>query len=49
MLAAVTYQGMESTFGAAVVAVEPGDGPEVERVRAVAPGGAEVRFKAFAG
>jgi len=34
---------------AAVVAVEPGDGPEVERVRAVAPGGAEVRFEAFSG
>ncbi len=27
------FEGMESTFDAAVVAVEPGDGAEVERVR----------------
>ncbi len=43
------FEGMESTFDAAVVAVEPGDGAEVEQVRAVAPGGQEVIFEAYAG
>lgn len=43
------FEGMGSTFDAAVVAVEPGDNPGVERVRAVAPGGQSVSFEAFTG
>jgi hypothetical protein len=45
----VTYRGMESMFLGAVVAVEPGEHAEVVQVRAVGPGGPEVRFEAFAG
>lgn len=33
------FRSQESTFDAAVVAVEPGDDAEVEQVRAVGPGG----------